>query len=786
MTDVELRQALQQQLRNSGAVGSAKARLRSQLLAQLKQRDSRSFAQQHNSNALVRACDALVSQYLHWRGCEYSLSVFCPESGFSESDSSDAIALLSTASSARENQHRHQQQQPMLMRMAEQARSASHSADASVSADADEIDADAGVLPQRSVARQLEAIDKEYSDRIRQIREGSEISNEQRMLDFQRDAHARSSAEADERISRVRNVEVGRVRAEESEKRRRMINQARQELERKYSDRLARVKRREEALAERSRSQKREIERNAYEKRQELVRESERLAQRTRELEKQEHRMKERESALQQKEVSIEEREHALFYRPKVLEESAEEEVSIRKRAVGQSVEEPSNARTEAQSVRAEADEAQRARKQAEAEVERLHTRLNEALQAKEDALTQADQQRLAEQRAKRELEQERTRNAGTGERFSPGRRQARTCYERTSEASSQNPRRAQGESNRATGPSAADPPRTHSDCWNQRLQEIGSHEKRFNEELQAFKQRASRDRTSAMNALSTAVSEAETSFQPRYSFVAADHTNTDASAVRPSRIYTKDSNMQQNSQNCNRCVPHVGEAARTDGNLRTGECGNAGNYDSEQHAEAERKPSQLSGLGAQTLWRQQCQDESQPGHQAEAAEKADIDSDQSLGTQAKKERERHSEQPTEAEDIGLISRTEDLENLLDPARSSQAACTQDVYSPGVVDNHGNRHGEENGHSENKQPEEHEQKSAERSNDADEQDVKRHEANAGEAHEDEQGASRMVWESEGNRLREKLDEGVNTTGTVQLEDSGEEQQQQERAEHGRS
>jgi hypothetical protein len=44
----------------------------------------------------------------------------------------------------------------------------------------------------------------------------------------------------------------------------------------------------------------------------------------------------------------------------------------------------------------------------------------------------------------------------------------------------------------------------------------------------------------------------------------------------------------------------------------------------------------------------------------------------------------------------------------------------------------------------------------------------------------------MVWESEGNRLREKLDEGVNTTGTVQLEDSGEEQQQQERAEHGRS
>jgi hypothetical protein len=27
------------------------------------------------------------------------------------------------------------------------------------------------------------------------------------------------------------------------------------------------------------------------------------------------------------------------------------------------------------------------------------------------------------------------------------------------------------------------------------------------------------------------------------------------------------------------------------------------------------------------------------------------------------------------------------------------------------------------------------------------------------------------------RLREKLDEGVNTTGTVQLEDSGEEQQE---------
>lgn len=545
ITESELRQGLQQQLQASGALNGLKARLRNQLLSQLQHHDPTVLqhpdcSKQYTDDPLISAVDSAVVEYLHWRRCEYSLSVFCPESNAIAQPSSAAAHAASSLLGS-DAWHKYNSSSPVLLNLAHKAHNMSQTHDACVGADAESIAFDTGdkdaacsSLPD-SVTRQLHAIDNEHNDRLRQMRDGQTPSNEQRIVAMQHDAQLRAQAEADERVRHVRNVELGRTRAEEAEKRRQMVNQAKQELQREHSERLEHVRRREEALAEKSRSQNREIERAAYERRKELAQESERLSERSKELEKTEKWLKDREEAVQRRETAVEERECALSDRRKALEESAEEEISIRKRSVGKSAEELEKqlqreqdqlternseletARKEVKDARAEAHEALRAQKRAEGEIERLKASLQDAIDAREDALAKADESQVTVQRIQRQLNEERQMrscnglNAGS-KTYSYERDRVRHISP-AADADSKAPNC--GLNSRGSFASK----HTSYDPWCHRLREIQSHEKRFNEQLQSFRQRASRDRSTAQNALATAISEAEASRQPSYGF---------------------------------------------------------------------------------------------------------------------------------------------------------------------------------------------------------------------------------------------------------------------------
>jgi hypothetical protein len=78
-------------------------------------------------------------------------------------------------------------------------------------------------------------------------------------------------------VQRIREIEVGQVKLAEAARWRRALQVERAELERLYSDRVARLRTQEEALVAKMREQCREVECAAFEQRQRVAEEDERM-----------------------------------------------------------------------------------------------------------------------------------------------------------------------------------------------------------------------------------------------------------------------------------------------------------------------------------------------------------------------------------------------------------------------------------------------------------------------------------------------------------------------------
>ena len=123
----------------------------------------------------------------------------------------------------------------------------------------------------------LAQIDEQHERAVATERLAPLRDAEERMASFQKECESRMRAEMLEHVRRVREHEVTQARLEEASKHRRNLAEAREDLERVHSDRLQKLRAREEAQIERVRAAEAALERAAYEHRQRLAAEHDTL-----------------------------------------------------------------------------------------------------------------------------------------------------------------------------------------------------------------------------------------------------------------------------------------------------------------------------------------------------------------------------------------------------------------------------------------------------------------------------------------------------------------------------
>ena len=100
----------------------------------------------------------------------------------------------------------------------------------------------------------LAQIDEQHERAVATERLAPLRDAEERMASFQKECESRMRAEMLEHVRRVREHEVTQARLEEASKHRRNLAEAREDLERVHSDRLQKLRAREEAQIERVRA----------------------------------------------------------------------------------------------------------------------------------------------------------------------------------------------------------------------------------------------------------------------------------------------------------------------------------------------------------------------------------------------------------------------------------------------------------------------------------------------------------------------------------------------------
>lgn len=140
---------------------------------------------------------------------------------------------------------------------------------------------------------------------------------EARMAAYRQEIEEQSKSEVERQVSRVRDVEIAAVRLEEAMKHRKSSESERLELDRMHQDRLSKLRQREEDLMDKLRQQQRDVESVAYEHRQKILREEERIRSFKEEVQQQ---LDARGTQLKNIEKTIEMRERAVTAREAAAE----------------------------------------------------------------------------------------------------------------------------------------------------------------------------------------------------------------------------------------------------------------------------------------------------------------------------------------------------------------------------------------------------------------------------------------------------------------------------------
>ncbi|KXZ50853.1 hypothetical protein GPECTOR_14g105 [Gonium pectorale] len=163
----------------------------------------------------------------------------------------------------------------------------------------------------------MKQLEDEYQARLRAARMAPGAGMEERLALYRQEIEEQAAAEVARQVERIREMEVAAARLDEAAKARRAMEAERLELDRMHSERLAKLRQREEETMDKLRRQQRDVENVAYEHRQRILREEERMRNQKTEIQQQQDGRLEQ---LRQLERSLELRERAVAAREAAAE----------------------------------------------------------------------------------------------------------------------------------------------------------------------------------------------------------------------------------------------------------------------------------------------------------------------------------------------------------------------------------------------------------------------------------------------------------------------------------
>ncbi|KAK9829063.1 hypothetical protein WJX72_003703 [[Myrmecia] bisecta] len=339
---------LYSQLKSSGVLSTLKTQLRSQVLNKLQTEHGAAIApaQQAQQNLWRRAMNSIVAEYLAASRYDYTLSVFQPECGLSSAAPFTHAEILQVLhieeatplhlALAKRGVHAKDPagsppQQCFALSLLEAVAELSSRRTAHESATQTSEGPGAARL-----GLQLTQLEDAYLTRADSERQKPFDTLEARMARYRQECDQRVKEEVAMQVERVRELELSAVRLEEADRHRKALEGEREALDRLHQAKLGKLREREELTTERLQRQQRDVENVAFEHRQRILREEDRLRAAKAEWEADMGALQER---LRHREQHAESREKAVLLREneaerrtaEALEAAASAHVTARK-----------------------------------------------------------------------------------------------------------------------------------------------------------------------------------------------------------------------------------------------------------------------------------------------------------------------------------------------------------------------------------------------------------------------------------------------------------------------
>eukprot|EP00892_Ulva_mutabilis_P008038 jgi/Ulvmu1/5606/UM023_0143.1 len=268
-------------LKSSGLLDTAKSELRKRIFDQLRRDKGVLPDKPRPASIQEHMINTLVAEYLAARRHTCTLSVFLPEAALYDCavlTHDDILEMLhirpgmllhSTIQTAKVDEQENRKKPFTLLDSLLQSTKVLGSACTS----------DASTNTQDDVVGramlQLTSVDQRHT--AKQANGSCDSLVATRLADLQRDGEERMKLQIEAQVERVREIEVGQARMEEAAKWRKELAHEREELERTYMERVRRLRDQEDAATQRARDLQREAERSAFEQRQRMVAEDDRI-----------------------------------------------------------------------------------------------------------------------------------------------------------------------------------------------------------------------------------------------------------------------------------------------------------------------------------------------------------------------------------------------------------------------------------------------------------------------------------------------------------------------------
>ncbi|XP_029314868.1 centriole and centriolar satellite protein ofd1 isoform X2 [Cottoperca gobio] len=287
----ELRKRLYQTFKNKGVLDTLKTQLRNQLIQELKHPPLTGGepvprpVPGKSEPLLVSACNSIVSDHLRTSGYEYTLSVFCPESGLRKDKvltTGDLLQLLKISpesalyrslSSNKDNNDKGFLISLLTQLTHHYTHSRCHDADTQTTSIASY---------GESLVEKMKMIDKEYESF--NYSGDKWFSLESKLAAYRKEIEAQMQAEMNTKMQHFKEVEIATVKMEEKAQFHKEFDKLKQNLERTYEMKAKALLEREKNAIDRLQKQQEIEEKNVYMQRQSVLKEIETVRNRENEL----------------------------------------------------------------------------------------------------------------------------------------------------------------------------------------------------------------------------------------------------------------------------------------------------------------------------------------------------------------------------------------------------------------------------------------------------------------------------------------------------------------------